>query len=177
LEKITIIVLSVVAVIVLYATSEVIMSTLNDFQITRHFNLQEYASPDTNEVKIDCRLPDIAEQLRRGLECPLIVTSGYRTKAHNKKVGGAKDSYHMKGLAVDIKPVDTKVTLRKLFIKATKIKEVGGLGWYEDSHIHIDLRTDRLYWVKLKNEPIKYFKHVVGAISYYSAKTIPRIVL
>jgi len=165
----------VVAVIVLYATSEVIMSTLNDFQITRHFNLQEYASPDTNEVKIDCRLPDIAEQLRRGLECPLIVTSGYRTKAHNKKVGGSKDSYHMKGLAMDIKP--TGGSLRKLFIKATKMKEIGGLGWYEDSHIHIDLRIDRLYWVKLKNEPIKYFKHVVGAISYYTAKTMPKITL
>ena len=153
------------------------MSTLNDFQISRHFNLQEFASPDTDEVKIDTRIVIIVERLRRELEIPLVITSGYRTKAHNKRVGGSKGSYHMKGMAVDIKPVGNKVSLRKLFIRATKIKGVGGLGWYEDSHIHIDIRKDRLYWVKLKGKPIKYFEHFVGAISYYSAKTMPKITL
>lgn len=158
--------------------NEKIMSThINDFQISRHFNLQEYASPDTNEVKIDTRVVIICERLRRELEVPIAVPSGYRTRTHNKKIGGSKDSYHMKGMAADIKPVGNKISLRKLFIKATKIKGVGGLGWYQDSHIHIDLRKNRLYWIKLKGKPIKYFEHFVGAISYYSAKTMPRIIL
>ena len=164
----------VVAVFALYAMDKM-MSTMNDFQISRHFNLQEFTSPDTDEVKIDYRLVIICERLRRELEIPLIITSGYRTKAYNKKVKGHKDSYHMKGLAVDIVP--RGISLRKFFIRATKIKAVGGLGWYEDSHIHIDIRKDRLYWVKLKGKPIKYFNHFVGAISYYSAKTIPKITL
>lgn len=151
------------------------MSTLNDFQISRHFNLQEFASPDTDEVKIDTRIVIIVERLRRELEIPIAVPSGYRTKAHNKNIGGSKDSYHMKGLAVDIVPKG--ISLRKLFIKATKIKGVGGLGWYEDSHIHIDIRKNRLYWVKLKGKPTKYFEHFVGAVSYYSAKTMPKITL
>lgn len=172
---ITAIIISIVAVIAYKFTMDKIMSTLNDFQISRHFNLQEFMSPDTDEVKIDYRLVVVCERLRRELETPIIITSGYRTKAHNKKVGGSKDSYHMKGLAVDMQAMG--LTLRKLFIKATKIKQVGGLGWYQDSHIHIDLRKDRLYWVKLKGKPIKYFKHFVGAVSYYTAKTIPQITL
>ncbi len=156
-------------------TTEAKMSSLNDFQISRNFNLREFISPDTNEVKIDYRLVVICERLRRELDTPITITSGYRTKAHNKRVGGNKDSYHMKGLAVDM--VAKEVSLRKLFIKATKIKGVGGLGWYQDSHIHIDIRKDRLYWVKLKGKPIKYFEHFVGAVSYYSAKTMSKITL
>ena len=33
---------------------------------------------------------------------PFKITSGYRTEAHNKKVGGVKGSSHTKGCAVDI---------------------------------------------------------------------------
>lgn len=32
----------------------------------------------------------------------MIINSGYRCKKHNKKVGGAHDSAHRKGLAADI---------------------------------------------------------------------------
>jgi len=151
------------------------MSTINNFQISRHFNLREFISPDTDEAKVDYHLVVVCELLRRELNVPITITSGYRTKTHNKRIGGSKDSYHMKGLAVDM--VAEGISLRKLFIKATKIKGVGGLGWYQDSHIHIDTRKDRLYWVKLKGKPTKYFKHFVGAISYYTAKTIPKITL
>ena len=34
---------------------------------------------------------------------PMHVTSGYRTRAHNHKVGGAINSAHMEGLAADIR--------------------------------------------------------------------------
>lgn len=165
----------IVAVIALKFTMDKIMSTINDFQISRHFNLREFISPDTNGVKVDYRLVVVCERLRRELNVPITITSGYRTKAHNKRVGGSKDSYHIKGLAVDMVPKG--ISLRKFFIKATKIKDVGGLGWYEDSHIHIDIRKNRLYWVKLKGKPTKYFEHFVGAISYYTAKTTPQITL
>lgn len=30
------------------------------------------------------------------------VNSGYRTSAYNKKIGGAKNSYHTQGLAIDV---------------------------------------------------------------------------
>jgi uncharacterized protein YcbK (DUF882 family) len=33
---------------------------------------------------------------------PITVTSGYRTPEHNRRVRGATNSYHLKGLAADI---------------------------------------------------------------------------
>lgn len=34
----------------------------------------------------------------------LIVNSGFRCQRHNEVIGGAKDSYHKKGSAVDLRP-------------------------------------------------------------------------
>jgi uncharacterized protein YcbK (DUF882 family) len=39
---------------------------------------------------------------------PFIINSGYRTPAHNKKVGGTKTSSHLKGLAADIHCINSK---------------------------------------------------------------------
>ena len=43
-------------------------------------------------------LIDIREEFDR----PMIITSGFRCAAHNNKIGGAKDSPHRHGQAVDI---------------------------------------------------------------------------
>jgi zinc D-Ala-D-Ala carboxypeptidase len=42
------------------------------------------------------------DQLRAHLGFPLIITSGYRCKAHNSAVGGADSSKHVLGTALDI---------------------------------------------------------------------------
>lgn len=63
---------------------------------------------------------------------PLTIVSGYRTTAHNKKVGGSKGSRHMQGDAVDLFPHN--VTFAKLksvildLVKKGEIKD-GGIGW------------------------------------------------
>lgn len=48
--------------------------------------------------QLDPRLPKFAKQYS------LTIVSGYRTPAHNKAVGGAADSYHMRGEAIDVSP-------------------------------------------------------------------------
>lgn len=45
---------------------------------------------------------DILQPIRDQLGKPLIINSGYRSKEVNKLVGGAKNSYHLKGMAADI---------------------------------------------------------------------------
>lgn len=42
------------------------------------------------------------DDLRRAIGHPLICNSGYRSPDHNRAVGGAKNSYHMQGVAFDI---------------------------------------------------------------------------
>jgi len=139
--------------------------TLNDFQLTDNFNLQEYASPDSNEVKIDSRVVDVCQDLRNKIGA-LTVTSGYRTVLHNKKVGGADNSYHLRGLAVDLQPKRMDM-LPELFSLATENWQINGIGLY-NKHIHIDLREKgRIVWVKLFNRKVRYFDTSQEALDYF----------
>ncbi|HEC66609.1 MAG TPA: peptidase M15, partial [bacterium] len=101
---------------------------INNFQLSPHFSLNEFASSDTNEVKIDSRLVEICQELRDKIG-RLTVTSGYRTILHNERVGGASNSYHLRGLAVDIQPRRLDM-LPELFQLATKCFDINGLGLY-----------------------------------------------
>lgn len=44
----------------------------------------------------------VLDPLREFIKCPIYVTSGYRCKELNDKVGGVSNSQHMKGEAADI---------------------------------------------------------------------------
>lgn len=48
------------------------------------------------------------DEAREIAEIPFIINSAYRTKEHNKKVGGKPNSSHLRGLAVDIKATDSR---------------------------------------------------------------------
>lgn len=75
---------------------------------------------------------------------PIFVTSAYRSKEHNKEVGGAPNSYHLKGEAVDIRLPSTKEKTRRL-LKALQDAEFRGLGLYS-THIHADRREKLTTW-------------------------------
>ena len=61
---------------------------------------------DMNVVKNIVRLSEFLQQIRNELHLPIVVTSGYRSKEVNEAVGGVLSSYHVKGLAADIKCAD-----------------------------------------------------------------------
>lgn len=49
------------------------------------------------------RLADyVLEPLRAAMGFPIVISSGYRSEPLNKAVGGATNSYHLLGRAVDI---------------------------------------------------------------------------
>lgn len=48
------------------------------------------------------RLTQTLEQVRSLVDCPVLVSSGYRSPALNRRVGGAPDSAHTRGLAADL---------------------------------------------------------------------------
>ena len=60
--------------------------------------------PDTAEKidNLDKLREKILDPLREAYGKPIYVTSGYRCKALNTKIGGATSSQHMSGEAVDI---------------------------------------------------------------------------
>lgn len=92
---------------------------------------------------LDFRLLELLEILRGKIgHKPIIVTSGYRCEEYNKKVGGVPRSYHLLGMAADIKvpgmqPADL----------ITHAEEVGflGLGLYK-TFCHLDIRYSLSIW-------------------------------
>ena len=89
------------------------MKKLHD---TTYFKVDEFLRSETAEkLGIDNTPTDheIIENIQYTMEYlnkvreefgePIYVNSGYRCKALNEAVGGSKNSYHMTGLAVDIR--------------------------------------------------------------------------
>ena len=85
------------------------------------------------------------EALRAAVGLPLVVLSAYRTPAHNRAVGGAPNSQHVHGRALDLAPPDGWSPIALLAV-AQDIPAIRGLGLY-DSFIHIDVRpAPRVVW-------------------------------
>jgi uncharacterized protein YcbK (DUF882 family) len=94
-------------------------------------------------IRIDPALLDQIYRLRllTGAREPFGVVSGYRSPATNAMLRKAstkvaKKSYHMKGQAIDLRPLDVK--LHHLHRAALAMK-AGGVGYYSRSNfIHLD---------------------------------------
>lgn len=79
-----------------------------DFQITENFNIKEFHCKDGARVPYEyvqncIYIASILQLLRELLGVPIIINSAYRTYSHNLKIGGSKNSNHLKALAVDIR--------------------------------------------------------------------------
>ena len=80
---------------------------------------------DMNVVKNLARLAQFLQSIRNELHLPIVVTSGYRSKEVNEAVGGVLSSYHVKGLAADIKCADMDKLLAVLHSHLMDIDQLG----------------------------------------------------
>ena len=121
------------------------LNQINDLIIAPHFNLSEFACPCCKRVMLHPLLLEKLEKLRKIMERPIHITSGYRCFAYNRKVGGVANSYHCIGLAADIKVKD--INLIELLGYAVEI-DFAGIGFYEKKNfLHLDVRpTKRTRW-------------------------------
>lgn len=109
--------------------------------ISPHFKVKEFACKDGSPIVfVDSYMVDILEILRKKLNTPITITSGYRTPEHNKKVGGAKYSYHMRGMAVDIRAKGK--TAKEIAKELDKIVPMCGIILY-NSWVHFDTRSSK----------------------------------
>lgn len=121
-----------------------IMNTSSNEKIGQHFKVKEFACKDGSQVVfVDDYLCTILDILRNKIGKPIIITSGYRTPWWNAKCNGAKYSYHMRGMAADIK-VDG-MSAKELAKKLDEVVPNGcGIIVY-DSWVHFDVRDGKKY--------------------------------
>tara|TARA_S200002703_G_scaffold70795_1_gene61385 strand:- start:593 stop:946 length:354 start_codon:yes stop_codon:yes gene_type:complete len=70
----------------------------------KHFSLDEFDSPDlpNSGINMDKSFLEKLDLAREYAGIPFKITSGYRSKDHNKKIGGVENSSHLIGVAADI---------------------------------------------------------------------------
>ena len=85
---------------------------------------------DMNILSNICRLARFLQTIRNELHLPIIVNSAYRSPEVNAKVGGVSSSYHVKGLAADVKCADMD---KLLTILHSHLMEIDQLGIYYNS--------------------------------------------
>jgi hypothetical protein len=72
---------------------------------------------------------------------PIGVKSGYRGPEHNRNVGGARNSQHTRGKAIDLDTKNLDATTRQqLLAAAYDNPKIGGIGLYPSGAIHLDTR-------------------------------------
>lgn len=125
-----------------------------DTYISEHFQVWEFRSadghkPDRETIENLKQLVANLEVLRTYVERPVNVNSGYRSKAHNATIkGAALNSYHVKGMAVDIwVPGIKPERLAKIIENLIKVgmMDEGGLSIYSN-HVHYDIRGKKARW-------------------------------
>ena len=117
----------------------------------KYFSYAEFDSPDkpgSGEKHMSKELIRRLDGAREIAGVPFKILSGYRTEAHNTKVGGVANSSHLSGLAADIdysteeEKVAILTGLRKMDFNRFGIR-TGASG----SSIHVDIDPDKSQYV------------------------------
>lgn len=126
------------------------MVRVNDIKVSNHFKLYEFECKDgSHQVVLHPELPEKLENLRAlvsqvlSKETPLIINSGYRNESHNKAEGGAKNSQHLYGTAVDLR-LPKGLTIDE-FADLGEAVGFDGIGKY-NGRVHFDVRGYKARW-------------------------------
>ena len=137
-------------------------------QLSDNFKVKEFRCKDgSDEILISTELVAVLEKLRAKLNCSININSGYRTKSHNKAIGGSSTSKHCKGLAADIVCMrDGKVVPTKEVCCAAQDLDIDGIAIINDTSTHIDVRGSQWWADEPKNnKKITDFYAYIG-VSY-----------
>lgn len=122
-------------------------------QITKNFHYIEFASKDGAKLpkELEANLVELVQNLqvlREYVGKKITINSGYRSPEHNEKIGGVKESFHVRAMAADIvveghTPKQVKEIIQHLILTG-RMKE-GGIGLY-DTFVHYDVRGTKARW-------------------------------
>ena len=111
-------------------------------KLSANFTVAEFACKDGSDpVFVDSSLAALLQKIRDHFGRPVVITSGYRTAAHNKSVGGAAD-IRVQGI-----PVEQLAAYAETCLPGT-----GGIGRYPPragravGWVHVDTRPAKSRW-------------------------------
>lgn len=109
------------------------------FDRITHFKLKEFDSPDVpgSGVNMDFEFLVLLNALRGIMGRPFVINSGFRSLAHNRKVGGATGSPHRKGMAADISTRGWTEQERWRMLETARAMGFRGIG-IATTYIHLD---------------------------------------
>jgi uncharacterized protein YcbK (DUF882 family) len=104
-------------------------------QKLRHFTARDFRMDGVDvSDKMNPAFLEKLDQCRENAGVAFVVTSSFRTKAKNKAVGGATNSYHLKGRAVDVLTLTDAIRARVVKAALDMGLRVGVM----ENAVHID---------------------------------------
>ncbi len=136
------------------------MSTIKQYSLSEDgsrrlapsFAVREFRCRDGSDtIMVDQALPVLLQAIREHFGRAVVITSGYRTAAHNAKVGGSKSSRHLLGRAADIQVQGVAVEAVAAYAESL-MPDWGGVGRYPvkagraKGWVHVDTRAKKSRW-------------------------------
>lgn len=127
------------------AIKEFSRAAQGNFVLSPNFLVREFACNDgSDKILVDEKLVSILQRIRElSGNKPIKINSGYRTQSYNTKIGGAKESYHMRGQAADFYVSDIAPSVMAAYaeiaLKEAGYANAGGIGMY-GTFVHVDTR-------------------------------------
>ena len=113
-------------------------------KLSRYFSSKEFENSTDKEFYIDPVLLEKLDLVREEFGESITITSGYRSPAHNAKIGGSPSSQHCLGKSADIRPsAASKEKLDKLYLICENYFEAVGDG-RKKGFIHVDTRIGKI---------------------------------
>ncbi|MGL4998810.1 D-Ala-D-Ala carboxypeptidase family metallohydrolase [Cetobacterium sp.] len=129
-------------------------SSPRDSKISKYFTFKEAIHSNTAKKYRIKNIPNNSEykniiyaakrmdEVRKALRTKIYVTSWYRNKKVNKKVGGTHNSYHREGLAVDFK-INGKAKYIKKKLDRAKISYDQLIYYPNENRVHISFKKSK----------------------------------
>ena len=137
---------------------------LKKIQLSKNFNALEFAN-SKDGYAIEVPKIELFEKLQKLRDAvgSITITSGFRTKSFNDKIGGSKNSNHTKELAADLVFNFAQYSAEDV-IKMAHKAGFNNLGLYYKKDqlqwIHVDIGTpwkEGCGWVKYKEMSVKIY--------------------